>query len=152
MSDVTLDEKGLEAAARLIHAKTQRFGENTCWDNVRVLSDQKVLSNLGRDLYRNIAREAITAYLAATQGEDTAERRRWRDGWMPIETAPKKGIVLLYAPKGLGGKPLVRQGEWHNTVLQEPGWLLHHGPELYARWEPTHWRPLPDPPAMQGGA
>lgn len=85
--------------------------------------------------------------------KDEVERLRAQD-WQPIETAPKDGIIQLYVPKGFDGRPLVRQGEWHNTTLRQPGWLLHHGPDLHARWQPTHWRPLPAPPsraALGGG-
>lgn len=62
-----VDEKAAWTVAKLIHDRTRRFGENTCWDNVRVLSDQQVLNDRARALYHDIARAAIAAYLAAVR-------------------------------------------------------------------------------------
>ena len=67
-----------------------------------------------------LADAAIAAYEAAQ--------------WRPIESAPKEGVVLLYSP--------------HEIVLaewDERGWFeARDGGMAY---NPTHWRPLPPPPA-----
>jgi hypothetical protein len=58
--------------------------------------------------------------------------------WQTIDTAPKdKGSVLLYEPDGLE----VFVGYYSGPRL---GWV-----PLGSTWEiwPSHWSPLPDPPA-----
>jgi hypothetical protein len=70
--------------------------------------------------------------------------------WMPIETAPKDGTPLLLAVVNgdpLGGIPMICAGRW--TV---------EGPYIFGWWgvaansvcisRPTHWQPLPAPPAL----
>lgn len=60
--------------------------------------------------------------------------------WQPIETAPMKTDVLVYAPRW-GRKPLVVQaanptgGQW---------WARGVGAV-----RPTHWMPLPAPPTAK---
>lgn len=62
-------------------------------------------------------------------------------GWQPIETAPKDADVLLLYLDGSGVQP----GYWEDDrwIACETHWLTGGG------WhaEPTHWMPLPDPPA-----
>jgi len=58
--------------------------------------------------------------------------------WQPIETAPKDDTQIL-----LTDGSEVSQGWWEPDY----GWL---GWEVYRavhRFTPTHWMPLPDPPA-----
>lgn len=56
-------------------------------------------------------------------------------GWQPISTAPKDRVILL-AGRFLSGAWEVISGEW-----------------LVTRWpyvgqgQPSHWQPLPEPPA-----
>lgn len=45
---------------------------------------------------------------------------------------------------GRGGYPDV--GRWFEPYSNEPGWWAVHA----IRWEPSHWMPLPDPPAVRG--
>jgi len=54
-----------------------------------------------------------------------------RRGWLPIETAPKDGNVLLYDDS------VIWVGTWKNKK--------RIGDYLY---NPTHWQPLPEPPEM----
>jgi hypothetical protein len=67
--------------------------------------------------------------------------------WQPIETAPRDGTdVLVYVPKP----------HWHYPPPATPGvFEAWYG---YGKWkidtddngtwvEPTHWMPLPSPPA-----
>lgn len=59
-------------------------------------------------------------------------------GWLPIETAPKDGArILLFLPNQLG------DSVW--TGLWAEGWHVSYGK---AEREPTHWMPLPSPPAI----
>ena len=63
-------------------------------------------------------------------------------GWQPIETAPKDGTAMLVYPhlNGCGAVArLTRYGQW----LTLPGRYTVH---------PTHWMPLPAPPATEDGA
>lgn len=72
--------------------------------------------------------------------------------WQPIETAPKDGSYFL-ACKGRGvvigrmGKATVRSGSDGKGGLKE--WVEDcfrlQGDNL--SWNPTHWMPLPEPPA-----
>lgn len=93
------------------------------------------------------ARAAITAYLAAMD-----------DGWQPIETAPRDGKthilaypVLLDRAAVVIWEPASRTPPMMRVVSGEN---LHH--DGYWRlpmsnastpYEPTHWCPLPQPPA-----
>ena len=57
-------------------------------------------------------------------------------GWQPIETVPS-GDVILYYPKQTGRNAL---SEWIRTGT----------PADTPRRKPTHWMPLPKPPAVEG--
>jgi hypothetical protein len=67
-----------------------------------------------------------------------------RNGWQPIETAPKDGTVILYSGKSDGIVPWVTCGRW-----TEEGWFeinlddsdMHGHPDY-----PALWRPMPAPP------
>jgi len=59
--------------------------------------------------------------------------------WQPIETAPKDGIPLLLRSK--------------NNRMADGMWVAVTSDKGYWAWsmvkqEPTHWMPLPQPPAM----
>jgi hypothetical protein len=58
-------------------------------------------------------------------------------GWQPIATAPKGESVLI----GGGGCPYVHE----NKLLCLPSGCYWRG--LGDRQQPTHWMPLPEPPA-----
>ena len=72
--------------------------------------------------------------------------------WQPIESAPRDGTrILLFFPNDVG----VISGEWnfeqfyanpkpHFTHDQEQRWGVRH---MRAN-QPTHWQPLPLPPAI----
>ena len=73
-------------------------------------------------------------------------------GWMPIETAPKDGtIILAYRPDQ---NVFTAHFTTPQTVLgldepaDEPSWWTTDGGELVSDGLPTHWRPLLPPPAQ----
>ena len=64
------------------------------------------------------------------------------NGWQPIETAPKDGTQVLLAC----GSDYVDAGHyWRNANKRNPRerWMWNGWPIF----EPTHWQPLPEPPA-----
>lgn len=104
-----------------------------------------------------------------------------RDGWLPIESAPKDGTeVVLLLPATPDAPIRARSGywqEWHDEVAAEfhntgeylgqfptgdgygnfwwtwEGDYGHEPPQAeYAAFAPTHWQPLPAPPAIAGAA
>lgn len=69
-------------------------------------------------------------------------------GWQPIETAPKDGRDILVSGCSCG--PPVRIACWGTGRYlgrvkgREWGWVDHPGHTC----DPTHWMPLPAPPAL----
>ena len=69
--------------------------------------------------------------------------------WQPIDTAPKDGEdILVYS------YPDIVSAHWETDVGDdgEPYWALDDGHTRYYALrrhmhEPTHWMPLPTPPA-----
>jgi hypothetical protein len=90
-----------------------------------------------------VARAAVTAYLAEAG-----------DGWMPIETAPKATYpeteirILLWGPSF---KNMTVIGWWRPTGENDGLWFTaeDEGGIGWGECKPTHWRPLPAPPAAQ---
>ncbi len=83
------------------------------------------------------------------------------DGWMPIETAPKDGRVLLLGYYNARGNWRTLRGEWvsEDEIAEywenddaEPGWyetaVEAEDPPNAWPTNPTHWRPLPAPPTL----
>jgi hypothetical protein len=69
--------------------------------------------------------------------------------WRPIETAPTKGLCLLYGKhRGSGA----RQQVIGERIPGDPRWIepatIHH----LDAWEFTHWRPLRSPPPADDAA
>jgi hypothetical protein len=60
--------------------------------------------------------------------------------WRPIETAPKDVTVLLY-----GAKRLEMCVGMHHS---RDGWVTDTTSEWATMYPPTHWMPLPAPPAI----
>ena len=66
-------------------------------------------------------------------------------GWQPIETAPKDEAVIVFLTDAAHGMTIEiahrssndPDGDWYAAT--------HDGPPIDVR--PTHWMPLPEPPA-----
>jgi hypothetical protein len=71
--------------------------------------------------------------------------------WQPIETAPKDGAnVVVYARRGSNGTiRRTRRGCMASVAHFEAGWGWLSSPGDYQLY-PTHWMPLPAPPACPG--
>lgn len=74
--------------------------------------------------------------------------------WQPITTAPKDGTEILVRCQNRAGLP-------GTVVAHFCSWVEDHPPiaETFYFWDgvqfkeavkPTHWMPLPDPPALNG--
>jgi hypothetical protein len=75
-------------------------------------------------------------------------------GWEPIETCPQDGLFLVHEDGAIRIMYRTR-GTWEATaVALDP---IHGEPmrDIKVRetgvYTPTHWMPLPDPPADAGG-
>jgi hypothetical protein len=69
-------------------------------------------------------------------------------GWQPIETAPKNGLVMPFLARRVKSEALmVMFGYW--STHQE--WWYRRWPQV-ERIYPTHWMPLPAPPAPREDA
>lgn len=77
--------------------------------------------------------------------------------WQPIDSAPKDGrFVLLHVPHGLDCGVVTVGTYWKETDRGDDGrflpgnwdgWLGMDSDILSSWCEPTHWMPLPAPPA-----
>lgn len=78
------------------------------------------------------------------------------NGWMPIESAPKKGSFLIYGGSWVGESDDGRQ-ESDSLVAMvnrngRPRFYIANSDEFWPWVEgPTHWRPLPPPPETADG-
>lgn len=61
-----------------------------------------------------------------------------RGGWLPIETAPRDGTVIL---------AMLTDSDIPQSVLYQKGWRIHWDGYYLSGYDgPTHWQPLPKPP------
>lgn len=90
--------------------------------------------------------DAIVAAVNFLREHGPALLRDAGDGWLPIESAPHTGIAVLLWQPWKSGRDCTTIGHYAN------GWCDRFNEEMTP--EPTHWRPLPLPPAMHapGGA
>jgi hypothetical protein len=78
--------------------------------------------------------------------------------WQPIETAPKDGTAVLLFGQWAGeiagidpGGPDIYVGRWSGRGDYEGFLWALEGTDAYAAWcKPSHWIPLPLPPAQCG--
>jgi hypothetical protein len=68
-----------------------------------------------------------------------------RTDWQLIETAPKDGVEILVARFWPGKKPIYAVDQW--SQKEEAGYE-GFGKFNMTYWPPTHWMPLPSPPAL----
>ena len=77
------------------------------------------------------------------------------DAWQPIETAPKDGSeILLCRAIDADKKPM---GDSFGLFVQRAAWWASEGWIVYCSmiqeprcfFEPTHWMPIPAPPAIE---
>jgi hypothetical protein len=63
--------------------------------------------------------------------------------WQPIQSAPKDGTYILLTAFVIN-RWRVGEGRWFDDEdhPDDPGLWSNFG-----HWEPTHWAPMPDPPA-----
>ena len=72
--------------------------------------------------------------------EAIAIMRKEPQGWMPIETAPKDEPILV--------GPTKRMGICVAMNDSRDGWVTETCSEWINIYTPTHWMPLPPPPAL----
>lgn len=65
-------------------------------------------------------------------------------GWVPIETAPKDTLILLY-----GAKRLKFAVGMHHS---RDGWVSDSTSEFLSMYPPTHWMHIPPAPSTEGEA
>ena len=89
--------------------------------------------------------DAWVAMLAAAPTPPSTE-----DRWQPIATAPKDKFVLLAGPSGYTTIEIVYATGRMCSDYHVGRWIDHANDDL-TDWgfEPTHWMPLPEAPAMQ---
>jgi hypothetical protein len=75
--------------------------------------------------------------------------------WQPIELAPKDKIILLYRPGHCVPWQSVAPGKYDDDkYAKRPrpfwvSWLLCSGKTDDRAYPPTHWIPMPNPPASE---
>lgn len=75
--------------------------------------------------------------------------KQQQSGWRPIESAPKNESVLIYIPNAEHYGPPIYRGMLVDMTTG-PHWLantLHMDRDCGSHNKPTHWMPLPEPPA-----
>jgi hypothetical protein len=82
------------------------------------------------------------------EAADALARFSLRPEWQPIESAPKDGtrLWLFFPTRDEDDQQQV--GWWHDTI-SGAYWVNHADSDMP---EPSHWRPLPAPPQLPGGA
>jgi hypothetical protein len=108
--------------------------------------------NLPAETKAAYRKRATAAIEALRPFREAAEAKAREDAWQPIETAPRDGThVVVHARLGHNGKVRrSRRGCFVNVAHFEPSWGWLTSPSDY-QIKPTHWRPLPAPPALEQG-
>lgn len=107
--------------------------------NTRELADATAIkfNEALRDSYSDLSvghrRLLATMINSALQQAIAAERERQ---WQPIETAPRDGRSFLVAIEGL-------------DLIDRAFYMDDHLLIVGGRYEPTHWMPMVDPPAIR---
>jgi hypothetical protein len=132
-----LDTKALEAAAIHLCAAIDNLWNHPDLRRIREEIPESIKLNISKG-------QMMTRTALAASG----------DGWMPIESAPKDGTRVLLAMRETGDKGpntdtvigsfVVWSGQMKREGMRD-GWSWYGA----AFMEPTHWRPLPAPPAQE---
>lgn len=78
----------------------------------------------------------------------TTAEQRVAEAWQPIETAPKDTFVLLAGPSGYTTIETVFATGRMCSDYHKGRWIDHANDDLMDwGFKPTHWMPLPNPPA-----
>jgi len=118
-------------------------------ETIRTLLDQAINAPDLESLKRESEPDDSDYILGTNDGWNAAidhlAPRIVREGWQPIETAPKddKVMVLLYWPHWCSRRAII--GYWANGY----GWCADEALSDQGI-DPTHWMPLPQPPASKG--
>ena len=110
------------------------------------MSDLPKMPMPARTLYgpnRTVDGHYFTADQMRAYAQAALNARTGGDGWLPIESAPKDGTLVLLSRPGAA----VWQGNWvgQSGRYVINGWTRFNSVDI--GWEPTHWQPLPTPPA-----
>lgn len=77
--------------------------------------------------------------------------------WLPIDTAPKDGTNVILAVMGGPNGPAIGEARWWDNDGGDWWWAgnspgdYHGGPVSEINFGmPTHWMPMPEPPALDG--
>lgn len=108
---------------------------------------QEEIERLKRE--RLITADAIETLNSTHKEQLATAEQRVAEAWQPIETAPKDGTSVLLLFKGCAIEALwecVDSGDWESGLQPSYYWSSKFD------WfddgtEPTHWMPLPNPPA-----
>lgn len=86
-------------------------------------------------------RRALKAEAALAAAQARIAELEASQQWQPIETAPKNGTrILTYSPKDNEYCWKIEINKWKHSAWQA-------SPSMC---QPTHWMPLPAPPALTG--
>jgi hypothetical protein len=86
---------------------------------------------------RGIARDLRETYGATPSALTGEKMKEWQD-WQAIETAPRDGTEILLFARGQRNDDYRGVGQWSE---QRKDWFWSFA------IRPTHWMPLPEPPA-----
>lgn len=85
------------------------------------------------------------AEISAAENEFLGALKASDEGWRPIESAPEDGTAVLLGWSD-GTPDPIGVGRWHDAELGE--WISDEASSFTS--QPTHWQPLPPPPASDG--
>lgn len=98
--------------------------------------------------YANPHEEVGVAYMRAALAEAATALRSFVDGgWRPIETAPKDETEIVGHDQKTGTSHVTWADRWGDWYDRDSHYYSEAPP-----FQPTHWMPLPTPPAVEGEA
>ena len=129
---------------RVEHHVDQQLRKRQEWWEIRTATGEYLATCADPDVA-----ERLRAALANAKATPSPEAVREMAGWQPIETAPRDGSGILVidsnAEAPQAGSAWFVHGFW--TAVDPEGFESDVRLLRSLAWaEPTHWRPLPDPP------